>query len=85
LNEALARYGRPEIFNTDQGSQFTSAAFIGALEDAGVQISMDGKGRCHDNIFIERLRRTVKYEYLYLNAFEGGQDLRRGLASWVQW
>jgi putative transposase len=85
LNEALARYGRPEIFNTDQGSQFTSAAFTGVLEDAGVQISMDGKGRCHDNIFIERLWRTVKYEYLYLNAFEGGQDLRRGLASWVQW
>jgi len=85
LQEALARYGRPEIFNTDQGSQFTSDAFTGVLEAAGVQISMDGKGRCHDNIFIERLWRTVKYEYLYLHAFEGGQDLRDGLRSWVGW
>jgi putative transposase len=85
LNEALARYGRPEIFNTDQGSQFTSAAFTGVLEDAGVRISMDGKGRCHDNIFVERLWRTVKYEYLYLHAFEGGQELRKGLTSWVAW
>lgn len=85
LKEALARFGRPEIFNTDQGSQFTSDAFIGVLEAAGVQISMDGKGRCLDNIFIERLWRTVKYEYLYLYAFEGGQDLREGLQSWVRW
>jgi putative transposase len=78
LKEALARFGRPEIFNTDQGSQFTSAAFTGVLEAAGVQISMDGKGRCLDNIFIERLWRTVKYEYLYLHAFDGGQALRGG-------
>ena len=85
LKEALARYGRPEIFNTDQGSQFTSDAFTGVLEGAGVRISMDGKGRCHDNIFIERLWRTVKYEYLYLHAFEGGQELKTGLKSWVAW
>jgi putative transposase len=85
LKEALARHGRPEIFNTDQGSQFTSAAFTGVLEGAGVRISMDGKGRCHDNIFIERLWRTVKYEYLYLHVFEGGQDLKTGLKSWVAW
>ncbi len=85
LGEALARYDRPEIFNTDQGSQFTSAAFTATLEAAGVRISMDGKGRCLDNIFIERLWRTVKYEYLYLHAFEGGTELRAGLRSWVQW
>lgn len=85
LNEALARYGRPELFNTDQGSQFTSAAFTGTLEAAGVRISMDGKGRCLDNIFIERLWRTVKYEYLYLHALEGGTELRTGLRSWVAW
>lgn len=85
LKEALARFGRPEVFNTDQGSQFTSSAFTGVLQAAGVQISMDGKGRCYDNIFIERLWRTVKYEYLYLHAVEGGQDLRDGLRRWVNW
>jgi len=85
LKEALARHGCPEIFNTDQGAQFTSQAFTGVLEAAGVRISMDGKGRCYDNIFVERLWRTVKYEYLYLHAFEGGQDLRQGLRTWVEW
>ena len=85
LHEALARHGRPDIFNTDQGSQFTSAAFTGTLEAAGVRISMDGKGRCLDNIFIERLWRTVKYEYLDLHAFEGGPNLREGLRAWVGW
>ena len=85
LREALARFGRPEIFNTDQGSQFTGSAFTGVLETAGVSISMDGKGRCYDNIFIERLWRTVKYEYLYLHAFDGGGSLRHGLRSWVAW
>lgn len=85
LKEALARHGSPEIFNTDQGSQFTSQAFTGVLEAAGVRISMDGKGRCYDNILVERLWRTVKYEYLYLHAFEGGHDLRDGLRSWVAW
>ena len=85
LQEALARHGSPEIFNTDQGSQFTSQAFTGVLEAAGVRISMDGKGRCYDNIFGARLWRTVKHEYFYLHAFNGGQDLRQGLRSWVGW
>jgi transposase InsO family protein len=62
LLESLALYGRPEIFNSDQGSQFTSTAFTGVLEAAGVRISMDGKGRCMDNVFVERLWRSLKYE-----------------------
>ena len=62
LHEAMARYGKPEIFNTDQGSQFTSLDFTGVLKDADVTISMDGRGRCMDNIFIERLWRSLKYE-----------------------
>ncbi len=65
LNEALARYGGPEIFNTDQGSQFTNLVFTGALKEAGIRISMDGRGRCLDNIFIERLWRSLKYEAVY--------------------
>ncbi len=85
LKEALARHGRPEIFNTDQGSQFTSEDFTGALKKAGVKISMDGRGRCYDNIFIERLWRTVKYEYLHLHAFDGGRDLRKGLKEYLRW
>ena len=82
LEEAFRHHGLPEIFNTDQGSQFTSAAFIQALETRGVGISMDGRGRCHDNIFIERLWRSVKYECLYLHAFENGSTLRQGLWEW---
>jgi transposase InsO family protein len=66
LEEALARFGRPEIFNTDQGSQFTSAAFAGTLAAAGIRISMDGRGRWMDNVFIERLWRSLKYEDIYL-------------------
>ncbi len=85
LQEALAKHGRPEIFNTDQGSQFTSQAFTGVLEAHDVKISMDGRGRCYDNIFIERLWRTVKYEYLHLHAFDGGTDLRQGLREWFRW
>ncbi len=85
LQEALASHGRPEIFNTDQGSQFTSQAFTGVLEAHEARISMDGRGRCYDNIFIERLWRTVKYEYLHLHAFNGGSDLRHGLKEWVRW
>ena len=67
LDDALARHGPPEIFNTDQGSQFTSGAFTGRLQAAGIQISMDGRGRCMDNIFIERLWRSLKYEAVYLH------------------
>jgi len=82
LEEALARYGRPEIFNTDQGSQFTSAAFTDVLKSAGVRISMDGKGRWMDNVFIERLWRSLKYECVYLNAFETGSEARAGIDCW---
>jgi putative transposase len=70
LEEALSLYGRPDIFNTDQGSQFTSSAFTDRLKDAGVAISMDGKGRWVDNVFVERLWRSVKYEEVYLHAYE---------------
>ena len=68
LDEALSQYGRPEIFNTDQGSQFTSEAFTGRLKEEGIQISMDGKGRWCDNVFVERLWRSLKYEHVYLHA-----------------
>jgi putative transposase len=83
LEEALARFGRSEIFNTDQESQFTSPRFTGVLRDAGVRISMDGRGRWMDNVFIERLWRSLKYECIYLHAFETGSDLRAGLAYWI--
>ena len=83
LEEALARFGKPEIFNTDQGSQFTSSAFTNVLRDADVRISMDGRGRWMDNVFIERLWRSIKYECVYLNAFETGSELRAGLARWI--
>ncbi len=81
--EALARFGRPEIFNTDQGSQFTSPQFTGLLEAATVRISMDGRGRWMDNVFIERLWRSLKYECVYLHAFETGSEARAGLARWI--
>jgi putative transposase len=83
LEEALAKFGRPEIFNTDQGSQFTSAAFTGALAAAGVAISMDGRGRWMDNVFIERLWRSLKYEDVYLKGYVDGRDAQRGIASWI--
>lgn len=83
LEEALARHGKPDIFNTDQGSQFTSFEFTGVLKDVGVSISMDGKGRWMDNVFIERLWRSLKYECVYLNAFETGTDARKGIGKWI--
>jgi putative transposase len=83
LEEALGRFGRPEIFNTDQGSQFTSPRFTGVLQQAGVRISMDGRGRWMDNVFIERLWRSLKYECVYLHAFETGSELRAGLSKWI--
>ncbi len=82
LQEALRKYGKPEIFNTDQGSQFTCGEWIDTLKAAGVQISMDGKGRWIDNVFIERLWRSVKYENVYLRAYENGTQLRRGLTEY---
>ncbi|WP_374757838.1 IS3 family transposase [Telluribacter humicola] len=82
LEEALGKWGKPQIFNTDQGSQFTSARFLDPLRSAEVQISMDSKGRALDNIFVERLWRTVKYEHVYLHAYRDGLSLYRGLAQY---
>jgi putative transposase len=82
LKEALERYGRPQIFNTDQGAQFTSKEFNCTLQSFGVAISMDGRGRVQDNIFIERLWWTVKHHYLYLHSFDTGSQLRAGLKKW---
>jgi putative transposase len=84
LEEALAHYGNPEIFNTDQGCQFTSAEFIGVLERCGITISMDGRGRCMDNIFIERLWRSLKYEEVYLHAYAGVAEAKAGIGSWLR-
>jgi putative transposase len=83
LEEALARHGRPRIFNTDQGAQFTSSAFTGKLEAAGIAISMDGRGRFMDNIFIERLWRSIKYEEVHLKAYADGREARAGIGSWM--
>lgn len=83
LQEALARFGSPEIFNTDQGSQFTGFDFTSTLREAEIRISMDGRGRWMDNVFIERLWRSMKYECVYLHAFETGTELRHGLARWI--
>ena len=83
LEDAIDAYGPPEIFNTDQGSQFTSLAFTGLLKDKGVRISMDGRGAWMDNVFIERLWWSLKYECVYLNEFENGKALRKGLGAWI--
>ena len=84
LEEALQRYGAPEIFNTDQGAQFTSEAFTGELTARNIAISMDGKGRWVDNVFVERLWRSVKYEDVYLHAYEVPAALRAGLARYFK-
>ena len=83
LEEAIGRYGKPDIFNTDQGSQFTSLEFTGILKDNQIAIFMDGKGRWMDNVFIERLWWSLKYEYIYLNDFNGGMELKTGVGSWI--
>jgi putative transposase len=83
LEEALARHGRPEIFNTDQGSQFTSVAFTDVLKAAGVAISMDGKGAWRDNVFVERLWRTIKYEEVYLHAYASVPEARASLGRYL--
>ncbi|MBB3995957.1 transposase InsO family protein [Sulfitobacter undariae] len=96
MKEALAKYGKPEIFNTDQGSQFTSGAWIDVLSDAKIKISMplvtllrnaltviDGKGAWRDNRMIERLWRSLKYECIFLNAFETGSEMRAGIRKWL--
>jgi putative transposase len=82
--ETALRHGQPEIFNTDQGAQFTSAAFTGRLEAAGIQISMDGRGRALDNVFVERLWRSVKYEEVYLKDYTGFTDAARNLAAYFR-
>ena len=83
VEEALAKYGRPEIFNTDQGSQFTSAAFTGVLLDNAIAISMDGKGAWRDNVFVERLWRSVKYEEVYLRAYDSVGEARASIGRYL--
>ena len=83
LRDAMNRHGQPEIFNTDQGVQFTSAAFLGELETLGVRISMDGKGRFLDNIFIERLWRSLKYEEVFIKAYGSVPEARIGIGAWL--
>jgi putative transposase len=83
VEEALARHGRPEIFNTDQGSQFTSAAFTGLLIDNAIAISMDGKGAWRDNVFVERLWRSVKYEEVYLRAYDSVGEARASIGRYL--
>jgi putative transposase len=84
LEEALAQYGKPEIFNTDQGCQFTSTEFIGVLDRCDITISMDGKGRCMDNIFVERLWRSLKYEEVYLHAYASVAEAKAGIGAWLR-
>ncbi len=83
LDNALNRYGKPAIFNTDQGSQFTGDDFTGVLIDNGIQISMDGKGRWLDNVFVERLWRSLKYEDIYLHAYSTASEARAGIRLWM--
>ena len=83
VEEALARHGKPDIFNTDQGSQFTSLDFTGVLSSAGVAISMDGKGAWRDNVFVERLWRTIKYEEVYLKAYDSVSEARASISKYV--
>jgi len=84
VEEALAGFGTPEIFNTDQGSQFTSADFTGVLLERGIKISMDGKGRYLDNIFVERLWRSLKYEEVYLNPYDSVREARAGIGQYLR-
>jgi putative transposase len=84
VEEAIARYGKPDIFNTDQGSQFTSAEFTGLLEANGIRISMDGKGCWRDNVFVERLWRTIKYEQVYLHAYVSMEDAKMHLKAYLE-
>jgi putative transposase len=83
VEEALARYGKPTIFNTDQGSQFTSTAFTGLLLENGISISMDGRGAWRDNVFVERLWRSVKYEEVYLRAYDTVAEARASIGRYL--
>jgi putative transposase len=84
VEEALSKYGKPEIFNTDQGSQFTSSAFTDRLKQEGIQISMDGKGRWADNVFVERFWRSLKYEHVYLHAYEPAGEARSKIGRYIE-
>lgn len=84
LEEALYRYGKPEIFNSDQGAQFTSEAFTQTLKDNDIRISMDGKGAWRDNVFVERLWRSIKYEEIYLNAYDSVKMAKDGIGKWIE-
>jgi putative transposase len=84
LDEALGKYGKPKIFNTDQGSQFTSVAFTDRLKQSGIRISMDGKGRWADNVFVERFWRSIKYEEVYLHAYESVSAARSGIGRYIE-
>jgi putative transposase len=84
LEEAITKFGVPQIFNTDQGAQFTGADFIGVLKQHNIRISMDGKGRWRDNVFVERLWRSVKYEEVYLRAYESVCAARSGIARYME-
>ena len=84
LEEALSRNEKPEIFNTDQGSQFTSEAFTGRLKEEGIRISMDGKGRWRDNVFVERVWKSIKYEEVYLHAYESVQQARESIGRYLK-
>ena len=84
LEKAITQYGPPEIFNTDQGSQFTSVEFTQVLKDHGVKISMDGKGRWVDNVFVERLWKSVKYEHVYLHAYDSVSEAKQQLAGYFE-
>jgi putative transposase len=85
IEQAFARYGKPEIFNTDQGSQFTSEAFTGVLLKNQITISMDGKGAWRDNVFVERLWRSVKYERVYLRAYGAVSEAKADVATYIDW
>jgi putative transposase len=83
VEQAIAKHGRPDIFNTDQGCQFTSSDFVGLLKSHGIQISMDGKGCWRDNVFVERFWKTIKYEEVYLHAYESVSQARHSLSSYI--
>lgn len=84
VEEAIQRYGKPQIFNTDQGSQFTSQSFVNLIQGHGIQVSMDGKGRWVDNVFVERLWKSVKYEEVYLHAYDSVSEARQGLQRYFR-
>lgn len=85
LDEAIREFGTPNIFNTDQGAQFTSSGFLSVLKENNIQISMDGRGRAIDNVFVERLWRSVKYEHVYLNPRENGHEVENGLRTYFEY